>query len=140
MNRALARSFTLTFVVLVLLLAGCSRRHESEAVADQFVRRYFVQDNVAAAVELTSGSARTLLENRLKQIEAAGVSEPAAARPKIKTLLLETQPVSPSEILYVYSVASDVEVAGMKPVTAKLWLSKEGSAWHVSKFLQEEQP
>jgi hypothetical protein len=79
-------------------------------------------------------------ERHLQEIEAAGAGEPAAARPKIKTLLPETQPVSPDDILYAYGVVSDVEVAGMKPITARLQLSKEGNAWHVSKFLQEEQP
>ncbi len=26
----------------------------------------------------------------------------------------------------------------MEPITAKLWLSKEGNAWRVSRFVQEE--
>jgi len=26
----------------------------------------------------------------------------------------------------------------MEPITAKLWLSQEGNAWRVSKFVQDE--
>jgi hypothetical protein len=48
------------------------------------------------------------------------------------------EPVSQDEMLYIYRVTSDVEVEGMQPITAKLWLSKEGNAWRVSKFVQEE--
>jgi hypothetical protein len=41
-------------------------------------------------------------------------------------------------MLYIYRVTADVEVEGMEPITAKLWLSKEGNAWRVSKFVQQE--
>jgi hypothetical protein len=132
------RPFVSTALILMLLLSGCARNVDSETVAHQFVQRYFVEDNLAAAVKLASGDARVTLENRLQQIEAMGVKEPVNNKPVVKAVLLETKPVSPDEIVYVYRVISGTDVEGMKPITARLRLSKEGNDWHVSNFLQEE--
>ncbi len=88
---------------------------------------------MAQAVELASGSARVQLEGLLRQIEAVGAKEPAKDRPLVKQTLLETQALSPAETLYVYRISSDVP--GIHPITARLWLSKEGNTWHVSKFV-----
>ena len=132
------RSFASALLIVTLLLSGCARNDDSETIAHQFVQRYFVEDNLAAAVKLASGDARVKLENRLRQIEAMGVKEPVKNKPLVNVALLETKTVSPDEMLYVYRVTSGVEVEGMKPVTARLQLSKEGAVWHVSNFLQEE--
>jgi hypothetical protein len=121
-----------------LLLTACSKNGDSKAVANQFVQSYFAEDNLAEAVKLASGSAREMLEGSLQEIEAMGAKEPASDKPLVKAVLLETQPASEDAILYIYQVSSDVEVEGMEPITAKLWLSKEGNAWRVSKFVQEE--
>lgn len=93
---------------------------------------------MAEAVKLASGSAKTKLEGFLREIEATGAKEPAKDRPLVKATMLETQPVSQDEMQYIYRVTSDVEVEGMEPITAKLWLTKEGNAWRVSKFVQQE--
>jgi hypothetical protein len=132
------RRYAPVLIVMTLLLAACARSVEPETVAYQFVQFYFVEDNLAAAVKLSSGSARAKLEKDLQEIAAAGVKEPGTGKPLVKAALLETRPVSRDEMLYIYRVASDVEVAGMKPITARLWLGKEGTVWHVSKFTQEE--
>jgi len=132
------KAFASTLVVVLLLLTACSKNVDSETVAYQFVRLYFVEDNVAEAVKLTSGSAKANLEGFVREIEAMGAKEPAKDKPLVKATMLEMQPTSEDGILYTYRVTSDVEVEGMEPITAKLWLSKEGSAWRVSKFVQEE--
>ena len=93
---------------------------------------------MTAAVKLASGSAKAKLKGFLREIEASGAKEPARDKPLLKATLQETQTVSQDEILYVYRVVSEVQVEGMEPITAKLWLSEEGNVWRVSKFAQEE--
>jgi len=125
-------------IVVMLLLSACSKGADPETVAHQFVRFYFVEDNLAEAVKLASGSARVKLEGSLREIETAGVKEPAKDKPVVEVALQETQNISPEEMLYVFSVQSDSAVRSMEPITARLWLSKEGNTWSVSKFVQEE--
>jgi hypothetical protein len=132
------RHFASTVFILTLLISGCAKGVDSETVARQFVQHYFVENNLGAAVKLASGDARVKLEKRLQQIESMGVKEPVKNMPPVKVALLETQAVSADEMEYVYRVTSGVEVEGMKPITARLRLSKEGGDWRVSSFLQEE--
>lgn len=132
------KTFASVLIAMSLLVTGCSKDVDSETVAYQFVRLYFMEDNVAESVKLTSGSAKAQLEKTLGEIEAVGAKEPAQDKPLVEAILQETHPSSQDEILYVYRVTSDIRLAGMKPVTARLWLSKEGNAWYVSKFVQEE--
>ena len=66
------------------------------------------------------------------------VKEPVKNKPVVNVALMETKSVSPDAMLYVYRVTSGTDVEGMKPVTARLQLSKEGNVWRVSDFLQEE--
>ncbi len=131
------KSFTSTLAVVLLLLTACSKNVDSETIAYQFTQLYFGEDNLVEAVKLTSGSARTKLEGYLREIEAGG-KQAAEDKPLVKSELQETQVVSPDEMLYVYRVTSDLELAGMGPITARLWLSKEGNTWSVSKFVQQE--
>jgi len=132
------RHFASAVLALTLLLSGCARGVDSETVAHQFVQHYFVENNLGDAVKLASGDARVNLEKRLQQIESMGAREPARNMPSVNVALLEKQAVSPDQVEYVYRVTSGVEVEGMKPITARLRLSKEGGDWRVSSFLQEE--
>jgi hypothetical protein len=132
------RPFALTLLILTLLFSACARNAESKAVAQQFVQYYFVQDDLAGAAKLASGDVAATLDKRLQQIEAMGVKEPVKNSPRVNAVLVETKPVSPDEVLYVYRVTSGTDVEGMKPITARLRLSKEGNVWHVSSFIQEE--
>ena len=138
MSYAHIKTFASTLLAMSLLLTGCSQDVDSETVAYEFVRLYFVEDNMAEAVKLTSGSAKTKLEGLLQVIEGIDAKEPARDKPLVQATLLETQPAADDTVLYTYRVTSDVEVEGMEPITAKLWLSKEGNAWRVSDFVQEE--
>jgi hypothetical protein len=118
-----------------LLMAGCTNTPpEANAVADQFIRAYFAEDNVAGAAKLASGAAKTRLNGALQQIEAAGLKEPTKDKPRVKVTLVETQSVSTEAIGYVYRIDSDTP--GIQPITAKLRLSKEGNTWSVSEFVQ----
>lgn len=138
MSFAQIKSFTSVYIVMLLLLTACSKNVDSETVAYQFVRLYFVEDKMAEAVTLASDSAKTKLEGFLREIDAAGVKEPVRDKPLVTATLQEMQTITQDTILYIYRVTSDVEVHGMKPITARLWLSKEGNTWYVSKFVQQE--
>ena len=138
MSHTHSRPLASTLLILTLLISACARSVDSETVAHQFVQRYFVEDNLADAVKLASGDARVKLEKRLQQIESMDVKEPVKNKPVVNVALMETKSVSPDAMLYVYRVTSGTDVEGMKPVTARLQLSKEGNVWRVSDFLQEE--
>jgi len=128
------------FASLVMLLPALALtdQGDAETVADQFVRLYFGDDNLAKAAELTSGDARVKLEASLREIEEMKAKEPSADRPAVKATLLERRTISQDEMLYYYRIASAAEVEGMAPITTGIWLSKEGNTWKVSKFLQDE--
>jgi hypothetical protein len=89
------RSCTTVFIGIALLMAACAnKRPEATAVADQFIREYFLEDNVAGAAKLASGMAKTTLEGVIQQIEAAGMKEPPKDQPRVKITLMEKRDVS----------------------------------------------
>ena len=99
------RSGAEVLIGVVLLMAACTKvPPEATAVADQFIRAYFVEDNVAAAAKLTSGAAKSRLDGVLRQIEATGLKEPAKDKPRVKVTPVETQSVSADVIGYVYRI------------------------------------
>lgn len=132
------KPFAAALIVVSLLLTACSKDVDSETVAYEFVRLYFVEDNLAEAVKLASGSAKARLEGVLQETAVMDAKEQAADEPLVKAELLETQSNSSDKILYIYRVTSDVEVGGMEPITARLLLSQEGNVWRVSEFVQDE--
>lgn len=130
--------FASTIIAVSLLVTACSKNADSENVASQFVRLYFVEDNLAGAVKLTSGSARGRLEGLMGDMEAIGGKEPGAEKPSVKVKFVESQTDAGDQMLYIYQVTPAVEVEGMEPVTVRIWLNKEDNTWYVSKFIQEE--
>ena len=133
------KTFAAAVVAVSLLLPACSKDVDSETVAFDFVQLYFVEDNVAEAAKLTSGSAQEKLEQTLREINSMDAKEPAKDKPLVKATMLEMQPLSQDEVMYRYRITSDVETQGMGPVAATLWISKQGNAWRVSKLTQDEQ-
>ena len=132
------KAVALAAVVMLLPAVAWSGQSDSEAVAERFVRLYFVDDNLAEAAKLTSGSARAQIDSALREIDEAKAEESSADRPQVQVTLLETQQMPPDRVSYFYQVASAEQVHGMAPVLVRLWLSKEGGAWSVSKLAQEE--
>ena len=130
------RTYTAFLIGIALLIAACAKTPppEATAAAEQFIRAYFVDDNMAGAAKLASGAAKIKLDGLLQQIEAAGVKEPPKEKPRVKTTLVEPPSMSADAIGYVYRI--DSETAGIQPITAKLRLIKEGGAWAVSEFSQ----
>lgn len=136
-SRGLGRAgyYAAVLGTLACLLAACGKvPAEATAVADQFIRAYFVEDSMAGAVKLASGKAKIQLEGLLSQIEAAGAREPVKDKPRVKVTLVETQSVTAEAIGYVYRI--DSETPGIAPITARLRLNKEGKSWTVSEFVQ----
>ena len=123
-------------MAIALLIAACAKTPppEATAAAEQFIRAYFVEDNMAGAAKLASGAAKTRLDGLLQQIEAAGVKEPPKEKPRVKVTVVEPPSMSGDSIGYVFRI--DSETAGIQPITAKLRLVKEGGAWAVSEFSQ----
>ena len=71
-------------MAIALLIAACAKTPppEATAAAEQFIRAYFVEDNMAGAAKLASGAAKARLDGLLQQIEAAGVKEPPKEKPQ----------------------------------------------------------
>ena len=138
MTFAQIKAVALAAVVMLLPAVVYAGHSDSEAVAERFVRLYFVEDNLAEAAKLASASARAQIDDALREIDEAKAKEPPAEKPKVKATLLEMAQTSQDGVSYLYRVASDVEVHGMAPILVRLSLSKEGGAWSVSKFAQDE--
>ena len=119
----------------VLLLAACGQAPpEAQVVADQFMRAYFVEDNMSGATRLASGVARTGLEGLLREIEAAGAKEAAKSKPQVKVTLVKAQPVSADVVNYVYRVDSRRGASSRSPRNYRL--NRQGKTWSVSEFVQ----
>ena len=131
----IVRSYAGAIIGIALLIAACTDTPpEANSTADQFIRAYFADDDVAGAAKLASGAAKTSLDAALQRIEATGLKEPSEDKPRVKVTLVEKKPVSTDVIGYVYRI--DSEVSGIQPITAKLRLSKDGNTWSVSEFAQ----
>jgi hypothetical protein len=129
------RSCAGVIIGIALLIAACTNTPTAaSSTADQFIRAYFAEDDVAGAAKLASGTAKTSLDTALQRIEATGLKEPAKDKPRVKAALVEKKSVSTDAIEYVYRI--DSEAPGIQPITAKLRVSKDGSTWSVSEFAQ----
>jgi hypothetical protein len=128
------KSIAVGAMAALWLTAAFAIETGASTVAEQFIRAYFQDDNIAEAVKLSRGAAKETLEKELEQIRAVGAKEPAADKPAVTTQLVETQPVSPDESLYFFRVESSVQE--VEPITAELTLRREDGSWHVSKFVQ----
>lgn len=129
------RSCAGAIIGIALLAAACTNTPpQDNSTADQFIRAYFTDDDVAGAAKLASGAAKTSLDAALQRIEATGLKEPAKDKPRVTVTLLEKKSVSTDVIGYVYRI--DSEAPGIQPITAKLRVSKEGNTWSVSEFAQ----
>ena len=128
-----------TIFTLPILLTACNQAGTddgSATVADQFMRAYYIADDMAAAVQFTSGSAQEKLGPEAQQIESEGITEPVQDKPIVQITHPETKKISPTETHYVYQVTS--EGAQIAPITAKLSLTKDGNNWTVSKFVEAQ--
>jgi hypothetical protein len=97
------RSCAGVLIGIALLMTACSNTPpEATVVADQFIRAYFAEDNVAEAAKFASGAAKTRLDGVLQQIQATGLKEPTKDKPRVRVTLLETQSVSADALCLSY--------------------------------------
>ena len=110
---ASTKSFLASLIVALLLLTACSKNVDSETVAYEFVRLYYIEDNLAEAAKLASGSARARLEEFAREIRTMDAKEPAADKPRVKATLLETEPASGSLVVRGHDAAVLVRLAAL---------------------------
>jgi hypothetical protein len=126
---------TLLLCVLLVATAMCGHDSPSRQVADRFTELYYNQANVAEAVKLCNGAARTRLEAELAAIK--GVAPDAGSnKPAVTVRLASADTTSLSQATFVYDVAARTSDVG--PVVATLVVVNEGGRWLVSTFDERE--
>src|SRR5262245_60739497 len=115
-------------ICLLTAAIACGRSSESRRVADQFMDLYYVHARVADALGLTTGAARTRLNDELTAIK--GVKpDTGADQPRVTLHLVSENVASPTQATYVYDV--DPETSGIGPLVATVGLSRQDSTWRV---------
>ncbi|MBI1813497.1 MAG: hypothetical protein HYR72_00820 [Deltaproteobacteria bacterium] len=129
-------SGVLTFsFALALMVPGCSKPDESRQVADRFMTIYYVQMNVADAVKLCGGAAKTKLEGELQALQ--GVAPDAASgKPSVGFSLASEAQTSPTQATYAYNVNARTSDVGK--IVASLTLANDGGHWLVTTFDEKE--
>lgn len=129
------RLLRLLLLSLAMLPVACSNvPSDGRSIAEKFMQAYFAQDNVAAATELASGSAKFKLDKAWQRIKVSGLKEPAQDKPRVDITLVETSPIDADTAGYTYRVVSSA--SGVQPITVKLRLTKAGKSWTVNEFEQ----
>jgi hypothetical protein len=124
------------FATLALLAISCGTSPEPQRVADTFMETYDTRANVADAVPLCTGAARTKLEGELAALQ--GVPRDAADRPRISFALADDPTLSATAATYVYRVTAHTADVGV--VTTTLGLTNEGGHWLVASVQESEAP
>jgi hypothetical protein len=122
---------------LALAAAHCSKPSASREVADRFMDLYYARMNVAEAVKLCSGAARTKLEGELQLLQGVP-PDPPSGEPRVTFDLTESSTPSPTEATYTYRVTA--HTADVGTVTAALTVANQGDRWLVTSFTEREGP
>ena len=122
---------------LALMAVSCTKPAESREVADRFMETYYGRMNVAEAVKLCSGAARTRLERELKVVQTVPTNVPAG-EPRVTFSLTASTNPTPTQATYTYRVTAHTSDVG--PVVATLTLSNEGGRWLVTTLTEGEGP
>jgi hypothetical protein len=132
-----ARIAAVLVATLALAAAHCAKPSASREVADRFMDLYYARMNVAEAVKLCSGAARTKLEGELQLLQ--GVSpDPPSGEPRVTFSLTESTTPSSTEATYTYRVTAHTSDVGT--VTAALTVANQGDRWLVTSFTERESP
>jgi hypothetical protein len=117
---------------------GCSREHNAQGVADQFMQVYYVQIDQAQALEFTAGLAHERLRQELQQVAPLRRgSNLEQARPKASYTLARTQPEG-RQVLLVYDLT--ITPPQVKPMLKKILIITEQFAeqWKVVNFAEAD--
>ena len=74
----LLRSSILIFALVILAAASCTMECKPQEVADRFMDLYYAHPNMAGAVKLCSGAAKTKLEGQLQAIKGVAPDSSSA--------------------------------------------------------------
>jgi hypothetical protein len=134
----LAQRWVLFILALVILAAtSCTKTSKPQEVADRFMDLYYSRKNMAEAVKLCSGAARTKLEGQLQAIKGVP-PDPAAGEPGVTFSLTASTSPTPSQATYTYRVTAHTSDVGN--VVATLTLANEDGRWTVTSFSEQEGP
>lgn len=120
---------------LVLAAAGCTKTSPSQEVADRFMDLYYVRMNVAEAVKLCSGAARTRLDGELQAIKGVPPDAPGG-EPRVTFSLTGSAAPSASQATYTYRVVAHTPDAGK--LGATLTLANQDGRWLVTSLGEVE--
>jgi hypothetical protein len=133
-----ARFPAVLVATLALVAAGCAKPSSpSREVADRFMDLYYARMNVAEAVKLCSGAARTKLEGELQLLQGVP-PDPPSGEPRVTFSLTESSTPSPTEATYTYRVTAHTSDVGT--VTAALTVANQGDRWLVTSLTERESP
>jgi hypothetical protein len=123
-------------LALLLLLVGCAPK-SAEAVADKFVDLYFVEIDQQRALPLTTGLARTKLEEELGLVEKIRHNyEPEQAKPSIyyvrKSARVEGER---AQLTYDLTIKQGRDET---PRSALISVEHVDGAWKVGNFIVRE--
>jgi hypothetical protein len=123
--------------MLALTATRCTKPPASREVADRFMDIYYSRMNVAEAVELCSGAARTKLEGELRAMQGVPPDAPSG-EPRVRFSLTASTNPTPTEATYTYRVTARTSDVGK--VVATLGLTSAGGRWIVTSFSESEGP
>lgn len=125
----------LVLATVIAAASGCSTPSASQEAADRFMDLYYHQANVAEAVKLCTGAAKTRLDGELQAI--AGVKPDSGAnKPPVGVRLLSSSTPSADRATYVYRV--DARTADVGQITTTLSLVAENGRWLVSSLAEAQ--
>jgi hypothetical protein len=130
---------SLVSAALIFTVANCAKtsNDKSREVAERFMDLYYVRMNMAEAVKLCSGEARTKLEGQLRAIKGVAPDQPAG-EPRVTFNLSASTKPSPTGATYTYKVTAHTSDVGN--VAATLTVTEEGGRWTVTSFNESEGP
>jgi hypothetical protein len=128
---------SLVSAALIFTVASCAKTStdKSREVADRFMDLYYARMNMAEAVKLCSGAARTKLEGQLRAIKGVAPDQPAG-EPRVTFKLSASTKPSPTQTTYTYKVTAHTSDVGN--VVATLTVTDEGGRWAVNSFNETE--
>lgn len=140
MSLSSRRKFFLT-LVLPLTMSACAKPSEAERVAQKFMDAYYVQIDLKAAEQLSSGPAQERLSHQVQLLDgtSTGTSPGAAANaPSVTYKLVSQETPGAGESVYIFEVNPHVQAIGQRKVFVKM--REAGGKWTVSQFTEQDQP
>jgi hypothetical protein len=125
-------------LILVLLLAGCSKSGSPVAASREFIDRYYIERDHAKALEVAEGGAAERIRSERKLLEEAGTGGYTGVQPRVFYNLQSERPIGDqTELIYNLTVDSS-GVQLRKEV--RIVVRKVGSEYKVTFFHDRDLP